>query len=105
MSRWVACLVAALILSSCQRDAKPEPSTPPASTEHASAAPSTPTAEPVPEAQVGVARPATAKERAAIDELLQAAESVRQLRLLQRVAIEIEDGDAIAHSLRLQIEE
>ncbi len=105
MSRWVACLVAALILSSCQRDAKPEPSTPPASTEPTSAAPRTAAAEPVRQAQVGVARPASAKERAAIDELLHAAESVRQLRLRRRVAIEIEDGDAIAHSLRLQIEE
>jgi len=53
----------------------------------------------------GVARPATAKERAAIGTLVRAAESVRQLRLRRPVTIEIEDGDAIADSLRSQIEE
>jgi hypothetical protein len=53
----------------------------------------------------GVARRATAKERSAIDDLVRAAESVRQLRLRRPVPIEIEDGDAIASSLRSQIEE
>jgi len=40
-----------------------------------------------------------------VDELVRAAESVRQLKLRRPVTIEIEDGDAIAASLRSQIEE
>jgi hypothetical protein len=105
MSRTVAWFAAAVIFSSCHRHAKPEPSAPLASTE-ASSAPSTePDLGGDAEPRVGVARPATAKERAAVDELVRAAESVRQLRLLRPVTIEIEDGDAIANSLRAQIEE
>jgi len=105
MSRWVAWLAAALILSSCHRHAKPEPSPPPASTETASIPSSEPPPERAAQARRGVARPATAKERATLDDLVRAAESVRQLRLQRPVTIEIEDGDAIASSLRAQIEE
>jgi hypothetical protein len=105
MSRRVAWLAAALILSSCHRHAKPEPSPPPASTETASIPSSDPPRERTAQARRGVARPATPKERAAIDDLVRAAESVRQLRLRRPVTIEIEDGDAIANSLRAQIEE
>jgi hypothetical protein len=52
-----------------------------------------------------MARPATAKERKTVDELVRAAETVRQLKLRRAVSIEIEDGEAIANSLRAQIEE
>ena len=105
MSRWVAWLAAALIVSGCHRHAKPEPSPPPASTETATIPSSEPPPERAAPLRSGVARPATAKERAAVDDLVRAAESVRQLRLRRPVAIEIEDGDAIANSLRAQIEE
>jgi len=105
MSRRAAWLVAALILSSCHRHTKPEPSQPPVSTEAAGHAGSEPTPERVPEPHTGVSRPATANERAAIEDLVRAAESVRQLRLRRPVRIEIEDGEAIANSLRAQIEE
>jgi hypothetical protein len=105
MSRWVGWLAAALILSSCHRHAKPEPSPPPASTETASIPSSEPPPERTAQPRSGVARPATARERAAVDDLVRAAESVRQLRLRRPVTIEIEDGDAIASSLRAQIEE
>ncbi|MBW1757368.1 MAG: hypothetical protein JRJ80_14505 [Deltaproteobacteria bacterium] len=111
MSRWVAWLAAALILSSCHRHVIPEPSLPPVSAEAASTAstastaPNDPTPERATQSGSGVARPATAKERAAVDELVRAAESVRQLRLRRPVTIEIEDGDAIANNLRSQIEE
>jgi hypothetical protein len=105
MSRWVAWLAAALLVSSCHRQVIAEPSVPSASTE----APSTTHSDPPPEIAAqsgsGVARPATAKERATVDDLVRAAESVRQLRLRRPVTIEIEDGDAIASSLRSQIEE
>jgi len=104
MSRWVAWLAAALILSSCHRHAKPEPSPPPASTATASTPSSTPLPERAADSRPGVARAATAKERAAVDDLIRAAESVRQLRLRKPVTIEIEDGDAITNSLRSQIE-
>jgi len=103
MSRGVTWLVAALVLSSCHRHVKPEPSTQPASSEPAIATPAEPSSNGA--ASAGIARPATAKERAAVEELIRAAESVRQLRLRRRVMIEIEDGDAIAQSLRSQIEE
>jgi hypothetical protein len=103
MSRWVAWLVAALVLSSCHRHVKPEPSSQPVSTEPAIVAPTAPSSNGATSA--GIARPATAKERAAVDDLVRAAESVRQLRLRRRVNIEIEDGDAIAQSLRSQIED
>ena len=105
MSRWVAGLAVALAVSSCHRHAIPEPSTPPASTGAATVAPSEPSPGRAGSAQAGVARPATAKERASIDELVRAAETVRQLRLRRPVSIEIEDGDAIGDSLRAQIEE
>ncbi|MGB5351747.1 MAG: hypothetical protein WBN10_19210 [Polyangiales bacterium] len=103
MSRWVAWLVAALVLSSCHRHVKPEPSTQPASSEPPMVAPTEPSSAGA--ALAGVARPATQKERAAIEDLIRAAESVRQLKLQRQVRIEIEDGDAIAQSLRSQIEE
>ena len=105
MSRWVAWLAATLVLSGCHRHAIPEPSPPPVSAKATSGAPSEPAPERATKRGTGVARPATAKDRAAIDDLVRAAESVRQLRLRQPVTIEIEDGDAIASSLRSQIEE
>ena len=103
MSQRVAWLTAALILSSCHRHAKPETSPPATSIETSPSSGSQPERAASP--AHGVARPATAKERAAIDELVRAAESVRQLKLRRPVAIEIEDGDAIANSLRSQIED
>lgn len=105
MSRWVAWLVAALVLSGCHRHAKPEPRQPAASTEPAGTRPRTSSAGGPTQALLGVARPATAKERAAVEDLIRAAESVRQLRLRRQVTIEIEDGDAITQSLRSQIAE
>ena len=105
MSRWVAWLVAALVLSSCHRHVKPEPSTQLVSSEPAIVAPTEPLSDGATPSPSGVARPATAKERAAVEDLIRAAESVRQLKLRRRVMIEIEDGDAIAESLRSQIEE
>jgi hypothetical protein len=102
MSRWVAWTMAALLLSSCHRQAKPETSPPP---EAAQSEPSSVAPAAQPRARAGMARPATAQERAAIDELVRAAESVRQLKLRHPVTIEIEDGVAIAESLRSQIEE
>ncbi|MGB5374208.1 MAG: hypothetical protein WBN15_10525 [Polyangiales bacterium] len=103
MSRCVTWLVAALGLSSCHRHVKPEPSTQPVSSEPAIVTPAEPSSDG--EAPAGIARPATAKERAAVEDLVRAAESVRQLKLRRRVNIEIEDGDAIAQSLRSQIED
>ncbi|MGB5368643.1 MAG: hypothetical protein WBN14_20445 [Polyangiales bacterium] len=103
MSRCVTWLVAALVLSSCHRHVKPEPSTQPVSSEPAIVTPAEPSSDG--KAPAGIARPATAKERAAVEDLVRAAESVRQLKLRRRVNIEIEDGDAIAQSLRSQIED
>jgi len=94
--------MAALLLSGCHRHAKPEPSPLPGPTE--SEAPASSTAM-EPETPIGAARPATGKERAVVDDLVRAAEAVRQLRLRRPVVIEIEDGEAIAESLRSQIEE
>ena len=102
MSRLVALWMAALISSGCHRDAKPNPIQAQASTEPSIEIRSAP--EPSKPARAGVSRPATAAERAAIDELVQAAESVRQLRLRRPVTLEIEDGEAIAQSLRAQID-
>lgn len=102
MSRWVAWTMAALLLSGCHRHAKPEPSPPPTAAQNEPRSASVATE---PQAPVGPARPATAEERAVIDDLVQAAESVRQLRLNRPVRIEIEDGEAIAESLRSQIED
>ncbi len=100
MSRWVASAFAALLLSSCQgQTTEPTPSPVPEVSSGADAESSG--AE---EVSVGVARAATPEERAAIDELLRAAEAVRQLKLRKPVSIEIEDGAAIALSLRSQIE-
>jgi hypothetical protein len=104
MSRWVAWSMAALLLSSCHRHVKPDLSQPPPTMEPTTGSASAP-AEEEPPPRAGVARPATSKERAVIDELVRAAESVRQLRLRHPVTIEIEDGEAIAESLRAQIEE
>ena len=103
MSRWVAWLVAALVLSSCHRHVKPEPSAQPVSSEPARTAPTE--ASSADAAPSGVARPATPRERAAVADLIRAAESVRLLKLRRHVRIEIEDGEAIAQSLRSQIEE
>jgi len=103
MSPRVACLIVALLLSACHRNAKPEPTTRPADEPAAaSASASAPDESRKPS---GSARPATPRERTAIGELARAAESVRQLRLQHPVKIEIEDGDAIAESLYAQIEE
>lgn len=104
MSRWVACCAAALLLSSCHRYVKPAPSEPPAAAQTADQVPSKP--QPAQRSvRSGHARPASSKERATIGELSRAAESVRQLRLRSPVTIEIEDGEAIAQSLRAQIED
>ncbi len=105
MSRWSAWLAVALLLSSCHRHAKPQTIHPPAPTGSAVAASEEPAPEPVVQPRVGRARPATAKERATVGELVRAAESVRQLRLSRPVTIEVEDDDAIASSLQDQIEE
>ncbi len=102
MSRWVAWTMAGLLLSGCHRHAKPEPSPPPSA---AQTEPTSTAAAPSPAGQIGMARPATAQERAVVDELVRAAEAVRQLKLRRPVMIEIEDGEAIAESLRSQIEE
>lgn len=102
MSRWVAWSLAALLSSGCHRDAKPAAPPPEISNRPPPAA--TPTEPPEPTRQ-GLARDATAKERAVVGQLVRAAESVRQLRLRKPVSIEIEDGDAIAASLRAQIED
>ena len=100
MSRWVACAVAALWLSSCQEQAvEPTAAATPASTSGAEATRATPDEPPV-----GLARNATPEEQAQIDELLRAAEAVRQLKLRKSVTVEIEDGDAISASLRSQID-
>lgn len=104
MSRWVVGLVAALCLSGCHRQAKPEPQSKliveqpweEASTV-GSSAPSSSTP--------GLRRPATPRERATIEKLARAAESVRQLRFESPIAIEIQDGIAIASSLRDQIDD
>ncbi len=109
MIRRVACLIALLVVSACHREARVEPSPEPPHGERpiertngTSAANAPAPREP---SARGQARPATAGERAAIDDLVRAAESVRQLRLRRPVDIEIEDGDAIAESLHAQIED
>lgn len=105
MSRWVAWSMAALLLSGCHRHAKPEPAEPTAAPTPAAIEPIPASVEREPAPRANGARPATSKERAVVDELVRAAESVRQLRLRRPVRIEIEDGSAIAASLREQIEE
>ncbi len=103
MNRWVVGLIAALCLSSCHRQAKPEPQQelsaprPEDASDVGSSKPSPP--------KPGLRRPATSKERATIEKLARSAESVRQLRFLHPITIEIEDGIAIASSLRDQIED
>jgi len=52
----------------------------------------------------GRTRPATPDERATIERLARAAESVRQLRFERPITIEIEDGSAVTASLRGQID-
>ncbi|MEM7435679.1 MAG: hypothetical protein AAF436_11050 [Myxococcota bacterium] len=52
----------------------------------------------------GNTRPATPRERAAIERLAHAAESVRQLRFNEAITIEVEDETAIGESLREQVE-
>jgi hypothetical protein len=100
MSRWVACAVAALWLSSCHEQAVESTVAPtPTTSSGAEAAPAASV-----DAPPGIARNATPEEQAQIDELLRAAEAVRQLRLRTPVTVEIEDGDAIAASLRSQID-
>jgi len=79
MRPWVAWLTAALVMSGCHRHAKPEPSQPP----YAESPESSPSLVPVstaasaeppvaapPQPRAGLARQATAAERAAIAELL-----------------------------------
>jgi len=105
MSRWVAWLTVALLMSGCHRHTKPETQRAPVSTGSEIDASDETVLEENSRPRAGIARPATAKERAAVDELVRAAESVRQLRLNRPVTIEIEDGDAIARSLHAQIEE
>ena len=104
MSRWVVGLVAAVCLGGCHRQAKPEPRpelVAPQTAPEATAARSPEPSRPSP----GLRRPATSKERAAIEKLARAAESVRQLRFQHPITIEIEDGIAIASSLHDQIED
>lgn len=102
MSRWTALTIALLWLSGCHRHTKPEASQIPLTPVEVE---DEPPRKVVTTATRGVSRVATPRERAAIGELVRTAESVRQLRLPRPVTIEIEDGDAIAHSLRSQIEE
>ncbi|MEM7138636.1 MAG: hypothetical protein AAF500_18795 [Myxococcota bacterium] len=52
----------------------------------------------------GTTRPATPRERAAIERLARAAESVRMLRFTEAITIEVEDEAAIGQSLREQVE-
>ncbi|MDH3201922.1 MAG: hypothetical protein OEM15_13605 [Myxococcales bacterium] len=104
MNRWVLGLVTVLCLSGCHRQAKPEPQSElivPHASEETSTAGSSEPSPPKP----GLRRPATSQERAAIEKLARAAESVRQLRFLHPITIEIEDGIAIASSLHDQIED
>lgn len=106
MSRRVAWWLTVLLAAGgCHRHAMPETSAPPASTEPATVAEAPPSSDEAPVRKSGVARRATSKERATVEELIRAAESVRQLRLRRPVDIEIEDGEAIAQSLHEQIEE
>ena len=105
MSQWAAWLAAALILSGCHRQANTESRTAPASTEPTNGSSSEPEPNQSTPVPAGQARVATAKERASIEDLVHAAETVRQLKLRRPVTIEIEDGDAITNSLRAQIDE
>ena len=104
MSRWVVGLVAALCLSSCHRQAKPDSQPQLIAPQSAEEARADGPSEPSPP-KPGLARPATPQERATIEKLARAAESVRQLRFKRPITIEIEDEIAIASSLRDQIEE
>ncbi|MCZ6808000.1 MAG: hypothetical protein O7F08_13665 [Deltaproteobacteria bacterium] len=104
MIRWAVGLVAALCLSSCHRQAKPE-SQPQLIAEQSSQGTSTDGSEEPSPPKPGLTRPATSEERATIEKLARAAESVRQLRFKSRITIEIEDEIAIASSLHDQIEE
>lgn len=100
MNRWIAWWLVALLLGSCQRQAKPTPVE-----DEPSVDPAPAVAPAEPETLTGRARPANAAERDVVAELVRAAESVRQLRLQRAVTIEIEDGEAISASLRDQIDE
>ncbi len=104
MSRLGALWMAALISSGCHRDAKPDPIQAPVAAEPSNQAQRPARPEASPPTRAGGSRPATAAERAAIEELISAAESVRQLKLQKPVTLEIEDGEAIASSLRAQID-
>ena len=101
MSRWVACAVAALWLSSCQGQAN----APAATTATTTTAGDEAEPDAIANTTSGDAREATPQERALIDELLRGAEATRQLKLRTPVRIEIEGVDAIARSLRAQIDE
>ena len=105
MSRRVACLIVALLLSACHRSAHVEPTPEPPRIEAPAERQAASKPKDSDRRTRGKARPATALERAAIEELARAAESVRQLRLRRPVKIEIEDGNAIAQSLYSQIDE
>ena len=104
MSRWLVGLVAALCLSGCHRQAKPE-TLPKLIVERPSEEASTVGSSVPASSTPGLRRPATPRERATIEKLARAAESVRQLRFESPIAIEIEDGIAIASSLRDQIDD
>ena len=104
MSRLLAWCLAALLVGSCHKHAKPEPSPPAVTVQSQRSADEAPSGSTDPPRE-GVSRPATAAEREAIAELVRAAESIRQLRLRRPVTLEIEDGDAIARTLHAQIEE
>jgi hypothetical protein len=105
MSRWVAYAITALLLSSCQRQAMPEPSTVARPAAEAPNRPATEEPKSAAPPRAGLARPATPRERATVDDLVRAAEAVRQLKLREPVQVEIEDGEAIAQSLRTQIDD
>lgn len=104
MSRWIVGLVAALCLSSCNRQTKPDPPTQVLAAQPEENASTEVSATPEPP-KPGLTRPATAEERATIDKLAHAAESVRQLRFRRPITIEIEDEIAISSSLRDQIDD
>ncbi len=104
MKKLIAWLVTGVLVCGCHRSANVEPTPEPPQVEAASdSAP--PSADVATQGPSEGARPATATERAAIEELARAAESVRQLRLRRAVTIEIEDGSTIAESLHAQIDE
>lgn len=104
MTRRTRWWVATLLLLGCQPQAAPSPTLPSSTTEAPSDPITTEPQETVVARSGGGARPATAKERGVVAELVRAAETVRQLKLNTPVTIEIEDGETIAKSLDAQID-